>query len=353
MKQHVELHECGVADCLFMSKSHSEVQFHKITAHSIWQFNCQLCGKGVEKSKNLPIHMKSHETGEPGVIKCNMGKCKRTFTAAVDLKKHMESHSKSSLEPLDYSFLDPQTLDDPQRKVNECPLCGKIIKERGQLQVHVVKHQTETPGVLKCIQKGCHQTFISASQLKDHAQYHSNSFLTSLDYSRLDLQALEYPQRNANECLMCGKIIKVKSQFRMHLVKHETQIPGVIKCIYTGCNETFTSASDLREHSRHHWDLSKSVLRSNECDVPGCNFATTTETLLVLHKRGMHSPALWKCYACGKIYKNKSYVMRHINSVHKKQPSVKNANPFGQSQKIVKEQLGLVCKDETEEVVFD
>jgi KRAB domain-containing zinc finger protein len=258
MKQHVELHECGVADCLFTSKSQSDLQFHKITAHSIWQFNCQLCGKGVEKSKNLPIHMKSHETGEPGVIKCNMGRCKRTFTAAVHLKKHMACHS--------------------------------------------------------------------------------NSFLTSLDYSRLDLQAREDPQRKANECPMCGKTIKVKSQFRMHLVKHETQIPGVIKCIYKGCNETFTSASDLREHSRHH-----SEERSNACDVPGCNFATTTETLLVLHKRGMHSPALWKCYACGKIYKNKSYVMRHINSVHKKQQSVDNANPSAQGRKIVKEQHALVC----------
>jgi uncharacterized C2H2 Zn-finger protein len=172
--------------------------------------------------------------------------CKRTFTAGVDLQKHIESHSKSSLEPLDYSFLDPQTLDDPQRKVNECPLCGKIIKERGQLQVHVLKHQTETPGELKCTQKGCHQTFTSASQLKAHAA--------------------------------------------------------------------------------KHWDTS---LRSFACYFLGCNFATRTKSLLVLHKRAMHSPALWKCQVCGKVYKTKNYVMRHITNVHKKQESVDNSNSSG------------------------
>jgi uncharacterized Zn-finger protein len=268
MKQHKGIIECDSPDCLFLSKSHGELQLHKITAHSIWQFYCQLCGKGFEKSKNLPIHMKHHETGEPGIIKCTMGNCKRTFTAAVDLKMHMESHSKS--------------------------------------------------------------------------------FITSFDYSRLDLQALEDPQRKDNECPMCGKIIKDKSHFPVHVVKHETEIPGVMKCIYKGCKDTFTSASDLREHSRHH-----SEERFNACDVPGCNFATTSEFLLIKHKRGMHSPALWKCYACGKIYKNKSYVMRHIKIVHMKQQSVDNAKPSAQGRKIVKEQHDLVCKDEIEEVVLD
>jgi KRAB domain-containing zinc finger protein len=271
VKQHEGVIECDSPDCLFMSKLHSELQLHKITAHSIWQFICQLCGKGFEKSKNLPIHIKNHETGEPGIIKCTVSKCKRTFTAAVDLKKHMAGHSKS--------------------------------------------------------------------------------FLTSLDYSRLDLQALEDPQRKANECPLCGKIIKDKGHFPVHVVKHETEIPGVMKCIFKGCNDT--SASDLREHSRHHWDLSKSVVRSNACNVPGCNFATTTTRLLVNHKRVMHSPALWKCYACGKIYKTKSYVMRHIKIVHTKQQSVDNSKSSGQELKIAEEHQELVCKDEIEEAIFD
>jgi len=270
MKQHKGIIECDSPDCLFMSKSHSELQLHKITAHSIWQFNCQLCGKGFEKSKNLPIHMKHHETGEPGIIKCTVGKCKQTFTTGTELKKHMDSHSKSSLEPLDYSFLDPQTLDDPQRKVNECPLCGKIIKDRVLLQVHVVRHQTETSGILKCTYKRCQQTCTSASELKDHAA--------------------------------------------------------------------------------KHWDTS---LCPFACLFPGCNFATTTKTRLVIHKRALHSPALWKCHVCGKIYKNKCYVMRHIKSVHTKQQSVDNSKSSGQEIKIAEEHQELVCKDEIEEVVFD
>jgi len=45
--------------------------------------------------------------------------------------------------------------------------------------------------------------------------------------------------------------------------------------------------------------------------------------------------------------------MRHIKSVHKKQQSVDNSNPSGQSRDIDKGQHVLVCKDEMEEVVFD
>jgi len=273
MKQHKGISHCDIPECIFPSNSQSDLQLHKITAHSIWPHNCKLCGLGFESSKNLKMHLKYHKFEQSGVIKCTVGKCNRTFTASVDLKKHMESHSKSSIEPLDYSFLDPQALDDPQRKVNECPLCSKIIKDRGQLQVHVLKHRTETPGVLKCI--------------------------------------------------------------------------------YKGCGQTFAVVSDLKEHSRHHWDLSKSEERSIVCNVPGCNYATTTKKLLFKHKHVMHSPALWKCFACGKIYKTKSYVMRHIKSVHKKQQSVDNSNPSGQSRDIDKGQHVLVCKDEMEEVVFD
>jgi uncharacterized C2H2 Zn-finger protein len=174
-----------------------------------------------------------------------------------------------------------------------------------------------------------------------------------LDYSFLDPQALDDPQRKVNECPLCSKIIKDRGQLQVHVLKHRTETPGVLKCIYKGCGQTFAVVSDLKEHSRHHWDLSKSEERSIVCNVPGCNYATTTKKLLFKHKHVMHSPALWKCFACGKIYKTKSYVMRHIKSVHKKQQSVDNSNPSGQSRDIDKGQHVLVCKDEMEEVVFD
>jgi KRAB domain-containing zinc finger protein len=256
MKQHIGIIECDVPDCIFTSKSQSDLQLHKIMAHSIWPHNCQLCGQGFDGSKNLKNHMKCHETGDPGFIKCTKSKCQKTFTAGINFKQHVESHKIKSPQVKNCSFLNFVSSVNPHRKADECPLCGKIIKDRHHLQVHVAKHETETPGVLKCIRKECQQ-------------------------------------------------------------------------------QTFTSSSELKNHAAQHWDFS---LRPFACDFPGCKYASISNATLVVHKRIMHSSALWDCSMCDKKFKNKSYIKRHIMKVHHNHKHVDNSSSSGQDKKMLRKQ---------------
>jgi KRAB domain-containing zinc finger protein len=135
----LKIHKCDVPGCLFTSKLISNMQVHRRIVHSIFLHTCQLCGKGFDWTSNLKQHRQSHETGEPGVIKCAKNRCKQKFNYVSDLKKHLNNHKSLFLQ---------QIKSKLNAKEYVCQLCGKIIKNnRSKFQAHVVKHETESPGV--------------------------------------------------------------------------------------------------------------------------------------------------------------------------------------------------------------
>jgi hypothetical protein len=87
----------------------------------------------------------------------------------------------------------------------------------GGVMRHEVKHQTVTPGVLKCIHRGCKLTFTKVTGLKEHAAKHGG--------------------------------LAIKSKERS------------IVCNFPGCNLSFDSRSHLANHkSRVHKFVSVACL---------------------------------------------------------------------------------------------
>jgi KRAB domain-containing zinc finger protein len=222
MKQHKT--ECDVPGCLFTSKLKCDLHVHRKKVHSIWPHICQLCGKGFE-SNNFKRHMKRHDTGEPGVIKCTKNKCKQTFISVADFKTHLDNHESIVLQ---------QNVSKVNSNKFECQLCGKILKGHGSfLQTHLVKHETETPGVIKCIFQGCKQTFTSASDLKQHAAKHWDVSLRPLvcdfpqcNYASNNNYILHQHKRkvhssNVYTCDMCGRQFKHLSYIARHIRKYQ------------------------------------------------------------------------------------------------------------------------------------
>jgi uncharacterized Zn-finger protein len=146
-----------------------------------------------------------------------------------------------------------------------------------------------------------------------------------------------------------------KARLKEHEVKHETETPGVLKCIFWGCKQTFTSATDLREHTAKHWDFSKSEERPFICDVPECNLAFKSQRYLRFHKNRVHKvDASSVCHICCKQFRNILYLTRHIKRQHENQQSEEVNDPTVQQlPKITEERQTIVCKDEIEEVVFE
>jgi KRAB domain-containing zinc finger protein len=226
LKTHMDRHElnkCDVPGCLFMCKLKRNLHTHWGNVHSIWLHKCQLCGKGFYYPKDLKRHMQIHETGEPGVIKCGKNKCKQTFTSIVNLKEHLANHG---------NLICQQNASKYYVKEFECHLCGKNIKGRKtDLKIHMEKHETDTSGVIKCIYRGCKQTFPSATDLKQHALQHKDVSLRpyacdlpQCKYASRNKENLNYHKRkvhssNLYTCALCGRQIKHFCNIARHMLK--------------------------------------------------------------------------------------------------------------------------------------
>jgi KRAB domain-containing zinc finger protein len=169
LKVHVEQrHEikCNVSNCLFTSSLLKSLQKHRIKVHDIWPYNCQMCGKGIDLFLTYCGHMKRHKfpKNQPKDLKCMKIGCQETFASSSDLMKHVVSHNLGS----------SQADLNPSRSCLECHLCGRIFKmEPASLLFHVSTHETNTPGVLKCVV--CKKLFTSATDLREHADQRRHS----------------------------------------------------------------------------------------------------------------------------------------------------------------------------------
>jgi DNA-directed RNA polymerase subunit RPC12/RpoP len=211
MKRHM-INECDVP---------AHVDLHK---NAIFVPSFQLCGEGYHSISNLKQHnMQIHETGEPGVIKCAKKHCKQTFTSIADFKKHLNNHNELT-----------------------CQLCGKILKSgaRHYLKKHLENHNTDTPGIMKCIFWGCKLTFISATDLKQHAFKHWDVSLrpfacdfpqcnyTCRENNRLLQHKRHVHSSNLYTCDMCGKqfkhLLNVAQHFRkFHKIQQSEENPSL------------------------------------------------------------------------------------------------------------------------------
>jgi KRAB domain-containing zinc finger protein len=353
LRRHVVTHwhcrpfKCDIPDCSYSAKWSRDLQRHKNEVHTLARFTCSYCGKNFKSRARFNDHEKKHKTSTPGVLKCLPVGCQETFLVPSDLEMNMKHHKMHKCDIPGCLFTSELKLDlyVHRRKVHpncaqNCHLCGKSFKKNKYLKQHMRSHETGEPGVIKCARIMCKQTFTSVAYFKKHLDNHKTLIL----------------RQNASkskkfECHLCSRSIKGdKKDIKSHVERHKTDTPGVLKCTYWNCKQTFPSATDLKQHTANHWDIS---FRPFACNFPKCNFAATHKVYLYLHKRQVHSSKLYTCDMCGKQFKNLSSLVRHLRRYHKIQQSEEDPNSAVESPKIAEEYQEVVCKDEIEEVVFD
>jgi KRAB domain-containing zinc finger protein len=337
--------KCDIPGCSYSAKVSYNLQRHKDVVHAMDLSPCSYCGRMFKDRVKCKKHEEKHKTDTPGVFKCHHMDCQEFFSAPIDLRTHIEQHKFQKCDVPGCLFTSKviRDLNAHRRKahsifVHNCKLCDKCFDQSSHLKRHMQFHKTREPGVFKCAKKHCKQSFISVAEFKKHLDNHESLFLQQ-NVSKLNTKKFE--------CHLCSKIIKgSRSQFQGHILTHETGTPGVMKCIHQGCKQkqTFTSATDLKQHALQHWNVS---LRPFACDFPQCIYASKTDKDRLNHKRRVHSSKFYNCQMCGRQFKHLAYVTQHIKRQHKNQMNAENPNfTANVSQEIV-------CKDEIEEMIVD
>jgi prophage antirepressor-like protein len=114
-----------------------------------------------------------------------------------------------------------------------------------------------------------------------------------------------------NTCKICNKTLADKGKLNRH-IKHVHEKSGRVKCKL--CKETFSSRDSLTCHINNVHEK-KTVSKCEECD-----FVATTPGNLKRHTENIHkhNTSQFECDICKSMYKTKTYLNLHIQTVHKK-----------------------------------
>jgi uncharacterized Zn-finger protein len=311
--------KCDISGCLYMYKTPRGLQQHKAFMHKSVPCTCCYCGVSFNAEAVYLRHLEKHKTDTPDVFKCLHIGCLETFSVPLELTQHMKQHLVTTVcGVLDCLFTSKSKfgLKSHRKSVHSlwmhnCQLCGRGFDWYKKFRQHGKEHEIEEPVEFKCMKIGCPETFTSGTDLKEHVESHDKISTQVVDST---IYQLKTPAKDESQ--FCGKNFQKAGVLKVHVGKHKTETPGVLKCIYGGCKQTFTSATDLKQHAVVHWDFAKSETRPFVCDFPECNFAFKTNHDLLRHKRHVHSSDSWMCHICDKKFTHISYVTRHIQKQH-------------------------------------
>ncbi|XP_040905068.1 zinc finger protein 37 homolog [Toxotes jaculatrix] len=162
-------YRCYLCDKSFSSSHH--LVNHAFRIHSKDSgLLCAVCGKTLEPTESLNVHLKSHRSSKCCQV---CGKpCKSTTTLA----EHMTSHTGV--------------------KLHRCHICGKECSRKGDLKIHMRIHTGEKPFCCSY----CCKSFTHSGHLRKHMRSHTG----------------ERPHR----CDVCGKGFLQSAHLKYHLRTH-------------------------------------------------------------------------------------------------------------------------------------
>ncbi|KAF3708067.1 Zinc finger protein 846 [Channa argus] len=162
-------HYCHLCDKSFSSNHH--LINHAFRMHSKYPaVLCAVCGKTLESTDSLNVHLKSHKSSKC----CHV--CGKYYKNTTSLTDHIASHTGA--------------------KLHCCHVCGKGCRRKGDLKIHMRIHTGEKPFCCSY----CHKNFTHSGHLKKHIRSHTG----------------ERPHR----CEVCGRGFLQSTHLKYHLGTH-------------------------------------------------------------------------------------------------------------------------------------
>ena len=326
--------KCAFDDCSRIFFSPDELKEHRQQHSPARQFPCADCSRSFQHDHELNLHMMrrhSEESVTPVTLlpyACNFPGCSYSTRVVRKLVKHKQNTHSST--------------------IYTCLLCGWCFKKYQRFNFHVAKHNTETPGVFRCIVDDCEKLFENGDSLKAHIKEahhvaHETPFKCNIGackFSALKIRSLQLHKNRMHtfdlfKCCLCGARSDCFGSFKRHLQQHKMIHPaGVLKCMKLDCTETFSSPIDMLEHVEAHdgvhrfecqecGHLTGSKMQMREhvsqhsaaiaCSIPACLFISDTKQNMKFHMKEVHSSWFYFCQHCEEGFCQSSDLKKHMS----------------------------------------
>ena len=291
------------------------------------QLKCDQCEYKASTVSGLKIHRHKHNKRQGKLFTCNL--CSKKFTSVQGVDAHQR------LRCLSLHKKNPKVL-----KVYHCDECGRPCKDKKRLMDHLASHSHIRSH--KC--DLCPKTYKTMGTLLRHRRKHQDKFhhcsecdfktrwptslkahfttVHSVD-NRIFLDCPHCPYKTKNKfylkrhvelhsddrpfiCEICGKASKSEVVLKVHLETHQDSEYPCSKCDYIGKTRMAIYSHRLVHLPREQMNY--------KCEH--CSWVGKRKSELRMHYRKHSSLKLFQCGHCGKSYKHKHALTRHLREKH-------------------------------------
>lgn len=277
---------------------------------------CDVCGQPFDCELFLESHKKlkhgsnvsykrpknsaaeSNRNGDSQNKKASCDICGQLFDCQLFLESHMKL--KHSSVEVNTSEVIPRPkagkcnfkggkrlkLEGKPEKKFECLICYKMYSSDTSLRTHV--ETIHDPSARKFPCTLCDQAFFRECALQAH---HEQVHLNIKNFV----------------CSFCGVKLKSKAALKRHTYRHTGEKP--IKCLWKGCEKTFSCSSNRDEHLRSHTGE-----KPFHCTINGCDYRFSFAADFRKHKFVVHNIFTNKftCAICSAIFPQNAMLKKHM-----------------------------------------
>ena len=233
---------------------------------------------------------------EPWVQEFDLSKVEHPHTPGQENSERLSSHTPSHPELRDTDDDDDEDDDEEeemedaeQRSAEKCEVCGEVLPDLHQLQMHV---RTKHADPFRC--ELCRAQHKSAMSLMKHMDNHAIcGQCDRLFFS--DEECIKHVQADHGiyQCTRCGHVEKSAKELAIHQETH-----CVLTCEY--CGETDLTKTTMNMHMN---------MQHPKCKPCGTRFRTSQELSDHLPCGGERKDV--NCGICGKKFTSKTDFMKH------------------------------------------
>jgi len=321
--------KCTSQSCTAYFINKEQLQHHKRYEHER-MFRCHICKKAFKEKHDRNHHLR-YDHGTP-----------RSYPLKYDDKKFISkefkcnfctfvstSPTKLAIHETEHALHLPDDISN--RKLQRCPRCPyQYTKKRQRLYVvhHLRHHLSYLTGESSAACEMCSKGKVFVANTRTHFDRHHNTDLLegptkvykcdecpSFYLKPFQLHRHKISIHPTKTCKICAKTFNLRQTLLVHMTtmhKEEESNPAhPVPCDWPNCVKRFGTEAELEfhkiyGHKRNPEEKKGSVI----CEICGRGFRSTG--LLRVHKTKTHVEKTFVCGDCGKMFKAKVNLEKHM-----------------------------------------